>query len=120
MYRGLGPSEGPQLAPAGHIVPVGVAPLAGELALGEPPGNTAVGVEPGWRRKAADQVFKFGSWQPFTASSACSVCLVTNYQMSFNISGLRVSLSSNITADMRLRTGPGFMGLLVLAPKSQE
>lgn len=33
---------------------------------------------------------------------------------------LKVSLSSNITADMRLRTGPGFMGLFVLAPKSQE
>ena len=33
---------------------------------------------------------------------------------------LRVSLSSNITDDLRLRTGPGFMGLLVLGPKSQE
>ena len=54
MYRGLGPLEWPQLAPAGHIVPVGVAPLTGELALGGPPGNRAVGVEPGWRWKAAD------------------------------------------------------------------
>lgn len=32
---------------------------------------------------------------------------------------LRVRLSSSIVADVRLRTGPGFMDLLVLGPKSQ-